>query len=318
MASYAADLASIRAAHERIRDGIHRTPVLRCSALDALAGKSLHFKCENFQKVGAFKMRGALNAIRSLPESVRARGVVTHSSGNFAQAVALSAQICGIPAHIVMPSNSPEVKRRAVEGYGGRVVLCEPTLAARESTAAALVQSTGGELLHPFDQDEVIAGQGTVGLELVEQVEGLEAVVVPVGGGGLISGIALALRELNPSLRVFGAEPAGADDAARSKREGEWRLQTAPNTIADGLLTSLGVRTWPVVRDIVEDIVVVEEVEIREAMRLVLERMKILVEPSAAIALAAVLRPEFRQLSGLKEVGVVFSGGNVDLDKRPW
>ena len=157
-----------------------------------------------------------------------------------------------------------------------------------------------------------------MGLELVEQVEGLEAVVVPVGGGGLISGIALALRELNPSLRVFGAEPAGADDAARSKREGEWRLQTAPNTIADGLLTSLGVRTWPVVRDIVEDIVVVEEAEIREAMRLVLERMKILVEPSAAIALAAVLRPEFRQLSGLKEVGVVFSGGNVDLDKRPW
>ena len=318
MPTYAADLASIQAAHQRIRDGVHRTPVLRCSALDAMAQKSLHFKCENFQKVGAFKMRGALNAIRSLPEAVRSRGVVTHSSGNFAQAVALSAQVCGIPAHIVMPSNSPEVKRRAVEGYGGRVVLCEPTLAARESTAAALVASTGGELLHPFDQDEVIAGQGTVGIELFEQVDGLQAVVVPVGGGGLISGIALAMRELNPALRIFGVEPAGADDAARSKRAGEWILQTAPNTIADGLLTSLGERTWPVVRDIVEDIIVVDDGEIRAAMRLILERMKILVEPSAATALAAALHPDFQRLKGLSEVALVLSGGNVDLDKRPW
>ena len=283
-----------------------------------MAEKSLHFKCENFQKVGAFKMRGALNAILSLPEAVRARGVVTHSSGNFAQAVALAARLSGIPAHIVMPSNSPVVKRRAVEGYGGQVVLCEPTLAARESTAAAIVESTGGELLHPFDQDEVIAGQGTVGLELFEQVAGLQAVVVPIGGGGLISGIALAMRELNPRVRIFGAEPSGADDAARSKQAGEWLLQTAPDTIADGLLTSLGERTWPVVRDVVEDIFVVDDREIRHATRLILERMKILVEPSAATVLAAVLRPEFKALTSLQEVGLVLSGGNVDLDKSPW
>ena len=318
MQSYAADLAAIQAAHHRIRDGVHRTPVLRCSALDAMAEKSLHFKCENFQKVGAFKMRGALNAILSLPEAVRARGVVTHSSGNFAQAVALAARLSGIPAHIVMPSNSPVVKRRAVEGYGGQVVLCEPTLAARESTAAAIVESTGGELLHPFDQDEVIAGQGTVGLELFEQVAGLQAVVVPIGGGGLISGIALAMRELNPRVRIFGAEPSGADDAARSKQAGEWLLQTAPDAIADGLLTSLGERTWPVVRDVVEDIFVVDDREIRHATRLILERMKILVEPSAATVLAAVLRPEFKALTSLQEVGLVLSGGNVDLDKSPW
>lgn len=318
MSTYAADLESIQAAARRIEGGVHRTPVLQCSALNSMANKALFFKCENLQKVGAFKMRGALNAVRSLPEEIRARGVVTHSSGNFAQAVALSARVCGIPAHIVMPSNSPEVKRRAVEGYGGQVVLCEPNLEARETTAASLVASTGGVLLHPFDQDEVIAGQGTVGLELNEQVEDLDAVIVPVGGGGLISGIALALRELNPGIRVFGVEPAGADDAARSKASGQWILQTAPNTIADGLLTSLGERTWPVIRDLVEEIVVVDDDEIRHSMRLIFERMKLVVEPSAATVLAAALNPALTARTELKRVALVFSGGNVDLDKKYW
>ena len=202
--SYAADLSSIRDARDRIREGVHLTPILRSSALDQMACRELFFKCENFQKVGAFKMRGALNAILSLPPEVRKKGVVTHSSGNFAQAVALSAREAGIEARIVMPSNAPRVKVDAVRGYGGKIVFCEPTLMARESAAALKVDDSGGTLLHPFDQDEVIAGQGTVGLELLEQISDLDAVVVPVGGGGLISGIALALSELNPSIRVFG------------------------------------------------------------------------------------------------------------------
>jgi len=217
-----------------------------------------------------------------------------------------------------MPENAPAVKRRAVEGYGARVISCEATLEAREATAALVVEETGGSLLHPFDQDEVIAGQGTVALEIFEQVEGLEAILVPVGGGGLISGIALALRELNPSVRVFGVEPAGADDAARSKAAGEWILQTAPHTIADGLLTSLGERTWPVVRDLVEEIFVVDDAAIRAAMRLIWERMKIVVEPSAATVLAGALSPRFREMDGMRCTALLLSGGNVDLDKSIW
>jgi threonine dehydratase len=313
--SYAADLSSIRDAQERIRQGVHLTPVLRSSALDQMASRELFFKCENFQKVGAFKMRGALNAILSLPPEVRKKGVVTHSSGNFAQAVALSAREAGIEARIVMPNNAPRVKVDAVRGYGGKVVFCEPTLVARESTAALEVEDSGGTLLHPFDQDEVIAGQGTVGLELVDQIPNLDAVVVPVGGGGLISGIALALSEINPSIRIFGAEPAGADDAARSKAAGRWILQEAPNTVADGLLTSLGERTWPVIRDKVESISVVDDDAILASMRLIWERMKIVVEPSAAIALAAVLQEPLFVEPGIQRVAVVLSGGNVDLDR---
>jgi len=316
--TYAANLDQIRAAAERIAGDVHRTPVLCSSTLDGMAGRPLHFKCENFQKVGAFKMRGALNALRSLEPEVAARGVVTHSSGNFAQAVALAARLCGTRAHIVMPENAPAVKRRAVEGYGARVISCAPTLIARETTAAAVVTETGGTLLHPFDQDEVIAGQGTVALELVEQVPNLAAVIVPIGGGGLISGIALALRELNPCIVVYGAEPAGADDAARSKQRGEWIPQTNPNTIADGLLTSLGERTWPVIRDCVQEIIVVDDAAITHAMRLIWERMKILVEPSAAITLAVALSPAFSEHAPVGPTALVLSGGNVDLDKRYW
>jgi threonine dehydratase len=318
MTTYAATLDQIRTAHARIQPYVHKTPVLTASSLDEMAGRALFFKCENFQKVGAFKMRGAMNALLSLAPEQAARGVVTHSSGNFAQAVALSARLCGVPAHIVMPENAPAVKRRAVEGYGAHVVSCAPTLEARETTAAALVQQTGGTLLHPFDQDEVIAGQGTIALELVTQVPELDAVLVPVGGGGLISGIALALRELNPEIRVFGVEPAGADDAARSKASGTWILQKGPNTVADGLLTSLGARTWPVIRDCVEDILVVDDAAILHAMRLIWERMKIVVEPSAAIVLAGALSSGFLEKKKIGPTALVLSGGNVDLDTFVW
>jgi threonine dehydratase len=315
---YAADLSSIRAAAERIHGGVHETPVLTCSALDALASRSLFFKCENLQKIGAFKMRGALNAVMSLSDADASRGVVTHSSGNFAQAVALAAKTRGIPAYIVMPETAPEVKRRAVEGYDAEITMCVPTLEARETTAAAVGSRTGATFLHPYDQAEVIAGQGTVALELVKQVEHLDAVIVPVGGGGLISGITLALRELAPHVRVFAVEPHGADDAARSKAAGEHILQTAPNTIADGLLTSLGELTWPVIRDLVEEVLLVDDDEISAAMRLIWERMKLVVEPSAATVLAAVLQPSFQKREGLERLGLVLSGGNVDLSKLPW
>jgi len=315
---YAADLTSIRTAAQRIHGGVHETPVLTCKALDSLSSRSLFFKCENLQKIGAFKMRGALNAVMSLSDADASRGVVTHSSGNFAQAVALAAKTRGIPAYIVMPETAPEVKRRAVQGYGAEITMCVPTLEARETTAAAVGARTGATFLHPYDQAEVIAGQGTVALELVEQVEHLDAVIVPVGGGGLISGITLALRELAPHIRVFAVEPHGADDAARSKAAGEHILQTGPNTIADGLLTSLGELTWPVVRDLVEEVLLVDDEEITAAMRLIWERMKLVVEPSAATVLAAVLHPSFQEREGLQRLGLVLSGGNVDLSKLPW
>jgi threonine dehydratase/serine racemase len=318
MTHYAANLESMREAARRIEGHVHRTPVLTSRTLDGLAGRSLFFKCENLQRVGAFKMRGALNAVLSLSDADAASGVVTHSSGNFAQAVALSAQIRGIPAHIVMPSNAPEVKRRAVAGYGATIIPCEPTLEARETTANRVQSETGATLLHPYDQDEVIAGQGTTALELFEQAPDLDAIVVPVGGGGLLSGITLAYRELNPAVRMYAAEPLGADDAYRSKAAGELILQTSPNTIADGLLTSLGERTWPVIRDCVDEIIRVDDDQIMHAMRLMWERMKTVIEPSAATSVAAVLSDRFRQLEGLERVGVLLTGGNVDLDSLPW
>jgi threonine dehydratase/serine racemase len=318
MTDYAADLRAVRAAAERIAPHAHRTPVLTSATLDGMAGRRLLLKCENFQKMGAFKFRGALNAVACLRDDDAARGVVTHSSGNFAQALALAARFRGIPAYIVMPSTAPAVKKAAVAGYGGQITLCEPTLPARESTAAAVAARTGATLVHPFDDPHVIAGQGTIALELLQDHPDLDAIVVPVGGGGLISGIALAARELAPQVRVLGAEPRGADDAWRSKEAGELILQTDPQTIADGLHTSLGAWTWPVVRDLVERIVVVQEEEIVAAMRLIYERVKIVVEASAAVALAAVLSDEFRTLEGLDTVALVLSGGNVDLSNLPF
>jgi threonine dehydratase len=318
MNSYAVSLDDIRAAAQRIAGFAHRTPVLTCGTIDRLAGRSLFFKCENLQKVGAFKFRGACNAVMKLSDVQAARGVVTHSSGNHAQALALAARLRGIPAHVVMPSNSTPVKKRAVEGYGGRVIECPPTLQARETTAAAVIAETGATFIPPYDHPDVIAGQGTTALELLEQVENLDAIVAPVGGGGLISGIALAGRALKPALRVFAAEPKGADDAARSKAAGTLIPQTGPQTIADGLLTSLGELTWPVLRDQVERVVTVREEEIATAMRLLWERAKLVVEPSGAVPLAAVLTEEFKAFTGLARVGIVLSGGNANLDRLPW
>jgi threonine dehydratase len=318
MPEYACDLAAIRDAAARIAGIVHRTPVMTSETLDRLAGRRVYFKCENLQKVGAFKYRGATNAVRRLSDSQAARGVVTHSSGNHAQALALAARVRGIPAYVVMPRTAPAVKQAAVEGYGGIVTLCEPTLAAREETAAALVAKTGATLIPPFDHPDVIAGQGTAALELLDEVSDLDAIITPVGGGGLLAGCTIAARGVKPGIRVFGAEPQGADDAARSKAKGEWVPQTAPNTIADGLLTSTGQLTWPVIRDLVERVFTVSDDQIRAAMRLVWERMKLVVEPSGAVGAAVVLGAEFRALAGLNKVGVVFSGGNVSLDKLYW
>ena len=318
MTTYAADLQDVRAAARRIAGLAHRTPVATCATIDRIAGRRVFFKCEHLQKVGAFKFRGACNAVTRLPDELAARGVVTHSSGNHAQAVALAARMRGIDAHIVMPSNALAVKRRAVEGYGGRVVACEPTLEARETTARAVIAETGATFIHPYDHPDVIAGQGTSALELLEQVPRLDAIVAPVGGGGLLSGICVAAKGLNPAVRVFAAEPLGADDAARSMAAGKLIPQTGPDTIADGLLTSLGELTWPIIRDHVERVVTVSEEEIVAAMQLVWERAKLLIEPSAAVAVAAVLAEEFRAVEGIDRVGVVLSGGNADLDNLPW
>lgn len=318
MSQYAIDFPDVLAAADRVRGVVHRTPVFTCATLDRRAGRAVFLKCENFQKTGAFKYRGATNAVRKLDPETAARGVVTHSSGNHAQALALAARVRGVSAHVVMPRTASAVKKAAVVGYGGRVVECEPTLADRERVAADLVAETGGTLIPPFDHPDVIAGQGTAALELLEDVPDLDAVVAPVGGGGLLSGFCVAGRGVNPALRVFGAEPLGADDAARSKAAGVWLPQTAPNTIADGLMTSLGTLTWPIIRDRVEAVFTVTEPEIVSAMRLIWERAKLVIEPSAAVGVAVVLGDEFRALTGVRKVGVVLCGGNVSLDTRYW
>jgi threonine dehydratase len=318
MTTYATDLQAVQEAQVRIAPYAHRTPVLTCSTLDQLSGCELFFKCENLQKVGAFKFRGACNAVLRLPNDVAAHGVVTHSSGNHAQALALAASIRGIEAHVVMPKNAPSVKHRAVEGYGARIHPCEPTLRARETLATQVIERTGATFIPPYDHPDIIAGQGTMALELMEQAEALDALIAPVGGGGMISGISIAAKTVSPKVRVFAAEPAGADDAARSMAAGRLIPQTNPNTIADGLLTSLGEWTWPIIRDHVERIITVTDGQIIAAMRLVWERMKIIIEPSAAVAVAAVLSDEFTSLAGIARVGVVLSGGNVDLERPLW
>lgn len=315
---HAVDLNEIREAAERIRRLAHRTPVATCATLDRLAGRSLFLKCEHLQKVGAFKFRGACNAVMKLTDDVARRGVVTHSSGNHAQALALAAKLRGIPAHIVMPSNATPVKRRAVEGYGGRVIECVPTLEAREATAAAVLAETGATLIPPYDHPDVIAGQGTTALELLEQVPDVDAIMAPVGGGGLVAGMCIAAKALRPKVRLFAAEPAGADDAARSFAAGTLIPQTAPKTIADGLLTSLGQLTWPIIRDHVERVVTVTEPQIVAAMRVTWERAKLLIEPSSAVALAAAFTDDFKALTGISRLAIVLSGGNVNLDRLPW
>ena len=276
-----------------------------------MSGAEVYFKCENFQKMGAFKMRGAANAILQLTEDQRAKGVATHSSGNFAQAVALAAKNLGVKAYIVMPSNSPEVKKAAVRDYGGEITECIPTLQAREDTVAEVMKKTGATFLHPYNDWDVIAGQGTATMELLEEIPDLDAIIPPVGGGGLSGGTALAAHFFSPKTTVIGAEPHGADDAWKSLGAGKIFLQTNPDTIADGLRTNLGDKTFAVLSRHLERIILVEEQEIIDALRLLMERMKIVVEPSGAVPLAALMR-EKAAFAGRK-VGIIISGGNVDL-----
>jgi threonine dehydratase len=309
-------LADVRRAAERIGEHVHATPVMRSSTIDRLAGAELHFKCENLQKVGAFKARGATNAVLSLAAGAAQHGVATHSSGNHAAALARAAAIRGVAAHIVMPRTAPAVKRAAVEGYGASITSCEPTLAARELTLEAVVARTGATFVHPYNDPAIIAGQGTAALELLTEVPSLDTVVAPVGGGGLLGGTALTAAEVARGVRVFGAEPTGADDARQSLEQGRIVPSVAPRTIADGLLTSLGDLTFAIIRRAVTAILTVNDEATVRAMRLVFERMKLVIEPSAAVAVAVVLgHPEV--FAG-RRVGIILSGGNVDLDHLPW
>ena len=306
----------VLAADRRIRPHAHRTPVLTCASLDAMTGARLFFKCENLQKVGAFKFRGACNAVMALSGAVAARGVATHSSGNHAAALALAARLRGIAAHVVMPRTARAIKKAAVAGYGAAITECEPTLAAREAALAAVVAQTGATVVHPYNDPRVIAGQGTAALELLAEVDGLDMMLAPVGGGGLLSGTAVAAAALSPGTAVWGAEPAGADDAQCSLAEGRIVPSVNPQTIADGLLTSLGPNTFAILRALAAGIVTVSEAAIVTAMRHSWERMKVLVEPSSAVPLAALL--ERRLAIAGRRVGIIVSGGNVDLDALPW
>lgn len=310
------DLATIRAVHERIRPYIHRTPVMTSRSLDELAGARLFFKCENLQKTGSFKIRGAMNTVLSLSAAEARCGVVTHSSGNHAAALAYAARLRGIPAYVVMPSNAPLVKRQAVEAFGGKITLCEPTLAAREAAAEEIIQQTGAVLVHPYNDERIIAGQATAALELLEQVPELDTVIAPVSGGGLLSGTAIAVKSLRPQAEVVGAEPAGADDAYRSLAEGRIVPMEKPQTIADGLRASLCPLTFQILRERVGRIVLVSEQEIIQAMRLLWERLKLVVEPSGAVSAAPLLSRTL--VSKGHNVGVILSGGNVDLTRLPF
>lgn len=314
----APSLSDIRLGHERIAAHVHRTPVLTSRLIDELAGARLLFKCENFQVTGSFKARGAANAVLSLDDAVAVRGVVTHSSGNHAAALARAAAVRGIAAHIVMPETAPAVKKAAVASYGGRIVECAPTLAAREAMAAAVMAQTGATMVPPFDDPAVMAGQGTAALELLEDAGGpLDAIVCPVGGGGLLGGTAIAAKGLQPGIRVIAAEPEAADDAARGFRTGVLQPQVLPvTTLADGLATAMSALTFGVMRRLADDVVTVSEEAMIAAMRLVWTRMKIIIEPSCAVPLAAILSGAV-DLSG-QRVGVILTGGNVDLDRLPW
>lgn len=302
--------------YNRISPFIHRTPVLSSALINQLAGTELFFKCENFQKIGAFKMRGATNAVLQLTEEQKKRGVVTHSSGNFAQALALAARNSNVKAYIVMPSNAPNVKKEAVKGYGGMVIECEPTVIARETTAKQIEKEKGAVFIHPYDNTEVIIGQATACMELLEEQPDLDAVFAPVGGGGLISGTALAAYFHKKKCETYGAEPEEVNDAYRSFISGKIETNETTNTIADGLRTNLGALNFPIIQQHVKEIITVSEKEIIPAMRLIWERMKIVVEPSSAVAVAALLKrkEDFKN----KKVGIILSGGNVDLGALPF
>ena len=318
MSRYAVEFADVQAAAGLLAGMALRTPVLTSPMLDEAAGCSLFLKCEHMQRVGAFKFRGAWNAISSLTDEEATRGVCTHSSGNHAQAVALAAKERGIPAWVVMPENAAKIKYDAVVSHGAEVLVCEPTLEARETTAAEVIERTGATFVHPYDNAKVIAGQATAALELVDEVGELDAIIAPVGGGGLLAGSCISGRGMLPDVRMFAAEPQGADDAARSLAAGHIIPQTGPDTICDGLLTSLGELPWPILRDHLETVITVSDEEIISAMSLLNESTGNIVEPSGAVSLAAVLNERFRALAGIERVGVIISGGNIAPEDLPF
>lgn len=303
-------------AYNLIRKKIHKTEVLSSSGINEIVGAKLLFKCENFQKVGAFKFRGASNAVWSLTDVEAQKGVATHSSGNHAAALALAARQRGVQAYIVMPENAPIVKQEAVKAYGGEITFCENTLEARESKLKEVQKKTGAYFVHPYDNKRVIAGQGTMGLEFIQQVKNMDAIIVPVGGGGLLAGTCLSIKSLSPNTKIIAAEPSGADDAFRSFKAGHIIPSTNPDTIADGLLTSLGQRNFDIVQRHVDEIVTVDDEYIIKAMKLIWERMKIIVEPSAAIGLGALLQKKLTE--DYRELGIVLTGGNLDFSKLPF
>jgi threonine dehydratase len=300
-------------AHERIKPFIHRTPVLTSKTINVFTGADVFFKCENFQKIGAFKIRGGMNAVLSLSKEKQERGIATHSSGNHAQAIAYAAKEVGTKAFIVMPDNSPRVKVDAVKDYGAEIFFCEPNQQAREKKLTEVVEKTGAEFIHPYNNYEVITGQATCAKELIEEIPSLDFIIAPVGGGGLLSGTLLSAHYFSPSTMVYAAEPEGAADAVLSFASGKIEKAVFVKTIADGLLTTLGDKTFPIIKQYVKDVLTVSEEEIIDALKLVYERMKIVVEPSAVVPLAAVLKN--KKLFEGKRVGVIFSGGNVDLSK---
>lgn len=311
------DLDLIRSAHERIRPFIKRTPVLTSEALDQECGTRLFFKCENLQAAGAFKSRGACNAVFSLTDAEAANGVVTHSSGNHAAALARAAQLRGITAHIVMPANAPQSKVQNVGHYGGWITFCEPNLSAREAACARVAAQTGATIVHPFDDLRVAAGQGTAAIELMEDAPDLDYILCPVGGGGLLCGTAVAAKTLKPGIKVIGVEPALADDVAQSFRAGRRISIPSPATIADGLRTNCtGEKNFPIIQQYVDDIVTVSEEGIVAAMREIWERLRIVIEPSAAVAYAAIR--EGKVAASGKQIGIILTGGNVDMDALPW
>lgn len=310
------DLPIIEAAAERIRPYVHLTPVLTSESLNRMLDATLFFKCENFQKAGAFKSRGACNAVFSLPEDIMDKGVATHSSGNHAQALARAAGIRGCKAYIVMPESAPSVKVEAVKGYGGDITFCKPTLASREETLRIVVEKTGATEIHPYNDYRIIAGQATAAHEFFNQVDQLDIIMTPVGGGGLLSGTALSTRYLSPSTQVIAAEPANADDAFRSFTTKELLPSIHPNTIADGLLTSLGTLTFPIILENVHRILTASEESIIQAMKLTWERLKVIIEPSSAVPMAVML--ENPEIFRGKKVGIILTGGNVSLHNLPW
>lgn len=298
-------------AYQRIKHQVHRTPVLTSGAIDTISGAKLFFKCENFQRVGAFKFRGASNAVLSLPPDQLANGVVTHSSGNHAAALALAAQLKNIPAYIVMPENSPEIKKQAVASYGANITLCPPTLEDREKYTLELIAKTGATFIHPYNNPQVITGQGTAAFELLSDYMDLDMLVVPVGGGGLLSGSLLSAKAMNETMKIIAAEPLGADDAWKSFYSGKWHASIHPNTLADGLLTSLGDLNFQIIKENLNEVVRVNDEMIQNAMKLFWERMKIVVEPSGAIGLAAVL--SYPDYFASKKIGIIISGGNREF-----